>query len=119
MQAVQVVQAIHWLWSLHCQFVFVPRLRWREIFTDRCACHALRIGDSLGISADSRAIYVRAVPPGQHSTVFTRKDSKTDSNSASVIRLMFQNVPRSYCNCLGRIGSGFAMDALEIRGLLL
>lgn len=42
------------------------------------------IGDSLGISADSRAIYVRAV---------------------------------SYCNCLGRIGSGFAMDALEIRGV--
>ena len=40
---------------------------------DRCACHALRIGDSLGISADSRAIYVRAVPPGQHSTVSSRE----------------------------------------------
>eukprot|EP00913_Durusdinium_trenchii_P020057 g18849.t2 len=42
------------------------------------------IGDSLGISADHRAIYVRAV---------------------------------SYSNCLGRLCVGFAMDALEIRGV--
>lgn len=42
------------------------------------------IGDSLGISADSRPTYVRAV---------------------------------SYCNCLGRLGIGFAMDALEVRGV--
>ncbi|CAJ1371942.1 unnamed protein product [Effrenium voratum] len=42
------------------------------------------MGDSFGISADSRATYVRAV---------------------------------SYCNCLGRIGSGLAMDALEMRGV--
>lgn len=55
----------------------------------RCVCHALRIGDSLGISADSRAIYVRAVPLRQHSAVSlghekdTKKASEIDSDSAS------------------------------------
>lgn len=39
-------------------------------------CHALRIGDSLGISADSRAIYVRAVPLLAAFSVFGKKTRK-------------------------------------------
>ena len=75
-----------------------------------------RIGDSLGISADSRPTYVRAVPLSYHA-VWLKSCFKFESHSFFKISGNFFS--RSYCNCLGRLGIGFAMDALEVRGLCI
>ena len=76
-----------------------------------------RIGDSLGISADSRPTYVRAVPLSYHAVWLKRSYFKFESHI--FFKISGNCFSRSYCNCLGRLGIGFAMDALEVRGLCI